>query len=65
MAVADIFDALTSQRPYKKAWSNADAFAMLQKMAGAKLDKDCVEALIESTDAIEEIQTSFSEDPLG
>ena len=33
VAVADVFDALTSERPYKKAWSNDDAFAKLQELA--------------------------------
>jgi len=65
VAVADIFDALTSTRPYKKAWSTDEAFAMLNKMAGSKLDKDCVVALIKSRSDIEDIQSSFSEDPLG
>jgi len=65
VAVADIFDALTSKRPYKEAWSNNEAFMMLRKMAGTKLDKDCVEALIFNLPAIEDIQQSFSEDTLG
>ena len=45
VAVADVFDALTTSRPYKQAWSNDKAFDMLKKLAGEKLDKDCVEAL--------------------
>ena len=61
IAVADIFDALTSKRPYKEAWSNADAFEMLREMANTKLDKDCVEALYKNQPEIEEIQTRFRE----
>jgi len=61
VAVADIFDALTSIRPYKKAWSNSDAFAELQKLAGSKLDSDCVQALISSKERVVEIQRRFQD----
>lgn len=60
-AVADIFDALTSQRCYKPAWSNAKAFATLREMAGTKLDSECVEALIGNAGKIMEIQASFAD----
>jgi HD-GYP domain-containing protein (c-di-GMP phosphodiesterase class II) len=62
ITVADIFDALTSRRPYKSGWSNDEAFAMLREMAGLKLDKECVEALIENREAIEKIQAQFKEE---
>jgi HD-GYP domain-containing protein (c-di-GMP phosphodiesterase class II) len=65
VAVADVFDALTSDRPYKKAWSNDEAFAMLKKMAGEKLDRDCVDAIINSRKEVEEIQEQFNEDKFG
>lgn len=65
VAVADIFDALTSRRPYKPAWSNDDAFAMLRKLSGAKLDPNCVDALINNRDKIEEIQQRFQENIIG
>ena len=61
VAVADIFDALTSERPYKKAWSNDDAFAALEEMAGEKLDQDCVDALLSHREEVEEIQRQFKE----
>jgi len=65
VSVADIFDALTSQRPYKKAWSNDEAFATLRKMAGTQVDQDCVEALIKCRGEIEQIQAKLKEDPYG
>jgi HD-GYP domain-containing protein (c-di-GMP phosphodiesterase class II) len=65
VAVADIFDALTSRRPYKQAWSNDDAFAMLRKLAGTKLDSHCVNALIDDRPRVEEIQRQFQENILG
>lgn len=44
--VADIFDALTSSRPYKRAWSVNEAFEeLLHLVRLGKLDADCVLAL--------------------
>lgn len=65
VAVADVFDALTSKRPYKDAWSNDKAFEMLRQMAGSKLDSACVEALIAHREEVELIQQQFQEDPFG
>lgn len=65
VAVADIFDALTSRRPYKDAWSNDEAFAALRQMAGEKLDSDCVEALLSHREEAEEIQRQFKENIFG
>lgn len=64
VAVADVFDALTSKRPYKMAWDNHEAFAMLEKLAGEKLDRDCVTALISCQDEIKDIQEKFSNNHL-
>lgn len=65
VAVADVFDALTSHRPYKEAWSNEKAFAMLKQLAGEKLDIDCVNALIQNRQKVEEIQRQFKENSYG
>lgn len=61
VAVADIFDALTSVRPYKEAWTNEDAFKELKKLAGSKLDSDCVDALINNKQHILHIQKKFKD----
>lgn len=60
IAVADIFDALTSRRPYKTPWPNTEAFAYLRRQAEGKLDRDCVEALIAQKEAVERIQATFA-----
>jgi HD-GYP domain-containing protein (c-di-GMP phosphodiesterase class II) len=65
VAVADVFDALTSVRPYKEAWSNERAFLFLKSMAGTKFDSDCVAALINRSAEVEAIQESFKEDHIG
>ncbi|QID18746.1 HD domain-containing protein [Nitrogeniibacter mangrovi] len=46
ITVADIFDALTNLRAYKKPWSIDEAFDLLRKMAGKQLDRECVQAFI-------------------
>jgi HD-GYP domain-containing protein (c-di-GMP phosphodiesterase class II) len=44
VAVADVFDALTSERPYKAAWSDEEAMRELQLIAGTHLDPSLVRA---------------------
>ncbi len=59
ISVADIFDALTSQRPYKLPWTNEEAYLSLQKLSKNKLDKDCVDALIVNNEKVLKIQDTF------
>ncbi|MCW8853279.1 MAG: HD domain-containing protein [Gammaproteobacteria bacterium] len=61
VAVADIFDALTSSRTYKEAWTNDEAIETLKQMAGKTLDEDCVNALIDNIEKIITIQKQFSD----
>ncbi|MFB9886387.1 HD-GYP domain-containing protein [Balneatrix alpica] len=42
VAIADVFDALTSERPYKRAWSVEDAMALLRREAGKHFDPELV-----------------------
>ena len=65
VAVADVFDALTSKRPYKEAWDNERAFATLRDMTPDKLDLECVEALVGNASIVELIQSRFREEELG
>ena len=44
MAVCDAFDAMTSERPYREAMSEADALAELRRCAGTQFDPMVVEA---------------------
>jgi HD-GYP domain-containing protein (c-di-GMP phosphodiesterase class II) len=48
VAVADIFDALTSDRPYRAALSIEDALEILNENRDAHLDGECVDALIQA-----------------
>lgn len=59
VTTADIFDALTHYRPYKRPWRIDDAYAHLSDLAGDKLDRDCVTALISARPRILETMRRF------
>lgn len=53
VTVADIFDALTAERPYRAAMPTADALAIMAKDVGKQLDPDCFAALVRSLQRLE------------
>jgi len=59
VAVADVFDALTSERPYKRAWTPEEAFATLTAERGAHFDPSCVDALLAAGDRVLAIKDRF------
>jgi HD-GYP domain-containing protein (c-di-GMP phosphodiesterase class II) len=65
VAVADVFDALTSKRSYKEAWSNEEAILKLKQLSGESLDQDCVNALLKNIEEVEKIQKQFKENNYG
>ena len=48
LAIADVYDALVTERPYKKALTKEEAKGELRKLAGVKLDKRIVDAFLET-----------------
>jgi HD-GYP domain-containing protein (c-di-GMP phosphodiesterase class II) len=46
IAVADVFDALTSPRPYRGAWTRSRALAQIRQQSGQHFDPRCVDALV-------------------
>lgn len=46
VAVADVLDALTHERPYKRAWSVAEALAEIKRQSGRQFDPVVVEACL-------------------
>lgn len=54
-AVADVFDALTSLRPYKRAWSLQHAFSYLYENAGTQFDPSCIAAFEAGREEVESI----------
>lgn len=61
-AVADVFDALTSTRPYKKALDNEAAVKLIKKGDGTHFDPACVKAFFQNWDEVLRIQKSFVDD---
>ena len=59
-AVADVYDALTSERGYKGALPAAEALEWIRREAGKQFDPTICAAFIRSWDAIEEIRTQLA-----
>jgi two-component system response regulator RpfG len=55
VAVADVFDALISVRPYKRAWSMDEALEFISGQSGKLFDPNCVAALLRSRARLVEI----------
>jgi len=65
IAVADVFDALTSRRPYKEALSNEASLAQMEELADSKLDPRCLEALRCNPAELALVQAQFEENRIG
>ena len=63
VAVADMFDALLSQRPYKEPWPLERALTRLRDESGRRLDPACVDALLQTIDAALEIRARLADAP--
>jgi two-component system, response regulator RpfG len=59
VAVADVFDALISVRPYKAAWSVDDAINHLHEQRGLHFDPRCVDAFVARMDKVLAICNRF------
>lgn len=59
--IADVFDALTSERPYKEAWSVERAVSLLKEEKGQHFDPNLVDLFIGKLDEILEIKTKFKD----
>jgi len=65
-AIADVFDALTSPRPYKPAWEFDRAWEWLREQRGVHFDPRCADVFLEQREAVIAIGRTFSdvEEPL-
>lgn len=61
IAVADVFDALTSARPYKPAWTIERTIELINNESGKHFDPEIVECFINNLDEILAIKAKFSE----
>jgi HD-GYP domain-containing protein (c-di-GMP phosphodiesterase class II) len=46
-SIVDVYDAITSDRPYRPAWSDKEALAYIQDQAGKLFDPDIVPVFLE------------------
>ena len=60
VAVADVFDALTSSRPYKQAWALDAGFAHLRDNSGTLYDPVCVAAFLEVESTVRKVAESVT-----
>jgi putative two-component system response regulator len=63
VAIADVFDALTSERPYKSAWTVEAALAFLEEKSGSHFDPTLVTLFLGLEPEIREIKTRWMESP--
>jgi len=61
VAVADVFDALSSSRPYKRAWTADEAAEFLRAGRGAHFDPACVDAFLGAWPEVLEIRSRFKD----
>lgn len=61
VAIADVFDALTSVRPYKKAWTVEDAVDLLKSGAGDHFDPQLVPLFVEVLPEVVSVKEEYSE----
>lgn len=60
-SIADVFDALTSKRPYKEAYPEERAFAIILKESGRHFDPEVVEAFFSVREEILSIKKKFKD----
>ena len=65
VAVADVFDALTSARPYKPAWELDRARAFIEDNSGLHFDPACVQAFLNHWDEVLEIRVRYEDEVLS
>ena len=66
VAVADVYDALSNIRPYKRAWTEAEIVTEMQREVSlGRLDGECVSALLDAREARLDILRRFAEPSQG
>lgn len=61
VAIADVFDALTSERPYKPAWPVADAVQFMQAQAGKQFDPNLLTRFLQVIPQVQAIRLRQAE----
>ena len=61
MALADVYDALVSQRPYKRHWTHDQAVKEITRGRGTHFDPDVVDAFVAVADEFEKTAKQFAD----
>ena len=61
-AICDVFDALTSERPYKEAWEIERAVEEIIRLRGKNFDPRLVDIFLKSLSAIKQVYEGYAED---
>jgi two-component system, response regulator RpfG len=65
VSVADVFDALTSERPYKRPWTLDAALHFVQEKSGSHFDPECAGAFLRRIDEVRGIMRQYCDDGGG
>lgn len=60
-AIVDVFDALTSERPYKPAWSVEETSKYMKELSGKHFDPNLLEVFLENMPEILKIKQEFAD----
>jgi len=61
VALADVYDALSSKRVYKEAWEESDVLATIEKEAGAQFDPELIEIFFSRLPVLRAIRARYAE----
>ncbi|MDR3393439.1 MAG: response regulator [Parasulfuritortus sp.] len=62
VTVADVFDALTTARPYKQAWTFEAALDYINEQKGTHFDPNCAQVFLDSTDEVRRIMREYQDE---
>lgn len=63
VAVADVFDALSSKRCYKEAWSDKAVMEYFRTKRGSQFDPQLVDVLLDNLDTMAQIRRQYPDEP--
>jgi putative two-component system response regulator len=63
IAIADVFDALTTERPYKKSWAISDALSFVNEQSGKHFDPALIECFNTRINEILLVKEKYEERP--
>jgi HD-GYP domain-containing protein (c-di-GMP phosphodiesterase class II) len=62
VAIADVFDALSSRRSYKAAWTEENVYEELQRSAGSQFDPELIEIFMSIKENLQVIRSKYPDE---